>query len=55
MTVKYADDTTETIEGDSVFYLPPGHTAWTEKDTRLVDFSPESQLLSLVKHLGGKA
>ena len=54
MNIKYKDGSVEVITGGSVFYLPPGHTAWVDEDTRLVDFSPEKEYWDVVEHVTGK-
>ncbi len=54
LKIKYQDDTVEVIPAGSIFYLPPGHTAWVDEDTKFVDFSPEKEYWDVVKHVTGK-
>jgi hypothetical protein len=54
LNIKYQDGSVEVITGGSVFYLPPGHTAWVDEDTRLVDCSPEKEYWDVVEHVTGK-
>jgi hypothetical protein len=41
--VRYADDSEETIETGSVYYLRPGHTIWSDTDTTVQEVSPERE------------
>ncbi|TKG93788.1 hypothetical protein EYV94_16220 [Puteibacter caeruleilacunae] len=54
VNVKYDNGDVESIPEGCAFYLPPGHTAWVDKDTKLVDFSPEDKYLEVLKHITGK-
>jgi uncharacterized cupin superfamily protein len=35
-----ADGTEEVVKAGDVFYLPPGHTGWTDEDVAWVEVSP---------------
>ena len=54
LRVKYDDGTEETITAGDVFYLPPGHTAIVEEDTKLIDFNPEKEYNEVMEHIGKK-
>jgi hypothetical protein len=42
------------INGGDVFYMPPGHTAIVDEDSRIIEFSPENQMIELNKHIQKK-
>jgi hypothetical protein len=44
--VRYTSGEEETVEAGDVFYLPAGHTAWVDEDTKWVEFSPEDSSCS---------
>jgi hypothetical protein len=44
MHVRYADGAEEVLKAGEVFHLPAGHTAWTDEDAAILDFSPEKEL-----------
>ena len=52
--MKYDDGTEEKLQAGDVFYMQPGHTAVVEKDTKLIDFSPESELKEVMDHVAKK-
>ncbi|MDQ4140263.1 MAG: hypothetical protein M3142_07035 [Bacteroidota bacterium] len=52
--MKYDDGTEETLTTGDVFYMQPGHIAVVQKDTKLVDFSPEEQLREVMDHIAKK-
>ena len=54
LRVKYDDGTEETITAGDVFYLPPGHTAIVEEDTKLIDFNPEKEYNEVMEQIGKK-
>jgi hypothetical protein len=49
--VRYSDGNEEVIRAGEVFYLPPGHTGWFEKDTELIEISPEKEMEDLLSHV----
>lgn len=42
-----SNNTTITVLGGEVFYMPPGHTLIVDEDARIIDFSPEKQMKEL--------
>ena len=54
LLMKYDDGTEERLTAGDVFYMQPGHTAITEKDTKLIDFSPEKELKEVMDHIAKK-
>ncbi|MGN6399084.1 MAG: cupin domain-containing protein [Flavisolibacter sp.] len=52
--MKYDDGVQEHLHAGDVFYMQPGHTAIVEKDTKLVDFSPEQALKEVMEHIAKK-
>lgn len=54
MRVIYDDGSEEVLRTGDVFYLPPGHTAITEENTKLLDFSPTEELNEVMEHIGKK-
>jgi hypothetical protein len=52
--MKYDDGTEERLTTGDVFYMQPGHTAIVEKDTKLIDFSPEKELKEVMDHIALK-
>ena len=54
MVLNYDDGTKERYTTGDVFYLPPGHTGTIEKDTKLIDFSPEKEFKEVMDHIANK-
>ena len=52
--IRYKDGSEELVAAGSVFYLPPGHTAWMDEDTAFIDFSPEKEYAEVVEHVTSK-
>jgi hypothetical protein len=52
--MKYDDGKEEKLQGGDVFYMQPGHTAIVEKDAKVIDFSPESELKEVMDHIAKK-
>lgn len=52
--MKYDDGTEETLTSGDVFYMQPGHTAILNKDSKLIDFSPENELKEVMEHISKK-
>ncbi len=52
--MKYDDKTEETLTTGDVFYMQPGHTAIVNKDTKLIDFSPQRELKEVMDHIAKK-
>jgi hypothetical protein len=52
--IKYTDGSEERLTTGEVFYLPPGHTAFEEKDLKILDFSPEKEFNEVMQHIGAK-
>ena len=44
----HKDNSEEIISAGEVFYMPPGHTGVVLEDIRMIDFSPEKEMIDLV-------
>ncbi|MFW6310369.1 MAG: hypothetical protein ACOC1D_04635 [Prolixibacteraceae bacterium] len=42
---------TTVVNGGDVFYMPPGHTAIIDEDSKVIEFSPEKGMHELNKHV----
>ena len=54
LLMKYDDETEERLSAGDVFYMQPGHTAIANQDTKLIDFSPETELKEVMDHVAKK-
>lgn len=54
LLMKYDDEIEERLTTGDVFYMQPGHTAIVKKDTKLIDFSPETELKEVMNHIAKK-
>ena len=54
LLMKYDDGKEDNLTAGDVFYMQPGHTAITKKDTKLIDFSPGSELKEVMDHIAKK-
>lgn len=54
LLMKYDDGKEDNLVAGDVFYMQPGHTAVTKKDTKLIDFSPETELKEVMEHIAKK-
>lgn len=45
------DKKTTVVNGGDVFYMPPGHTAIIDEDSKVIEFSPEEGMHELNKHV----
>ena len=54
LNLRYADNSEEVIKAGEVFYIPAGHTAWTEEETAFIDFSPEKEFEEVSEHVTKK-
>ena len=54
LLLKYDDGSEERLTTGDVFYMQPGHTAIANKDTKLIDFSPEKELEEVMGHIARK-
>ena len=41
----------ENISAGDVWYAPPGHTAWVDEDTEVVEFTPKEESDKLMDHI----
>ena len=48
LEAKYQQQPWKTISAGEVFYMPPGHTAKVMEDARIIDFSPQEEMMSLM-------
>ena len=51
MEVDYKDRPSELLSAGDVFYLQPGHTARVIEDARIIDFSPEEEMMALLSDI----
>jgi hypothetical protein len=51
VTVRYADNTEETINGGDLFYWPPGHTVRADADAEIILFSPQHEHGLVMDHI----
>lgn len=54
MHVRYTDGQEEVVSAGEVFYLPAGHTAWFDEDTKWVEFSPQEEFEKVIDHIQGQ-
>ena len=54
LTVTFADDTQETVNGGDLFYWPPGHTIRADAAAEIILFSPEHEHGKVMDHILGK-
>jgi hypothetical protein len=54
LLMTYDDGKEDNLSAGDVFYMQPGHTAVTKKDTKFIDFSPESELKEVMEHITKK-
>ncbi len=54
LRLKYDDGKEVLLTAGDVFYMPPGHTASVVEDLKLLDFSPEKEMKSLISHIENK-
>ncbi len=48
LQAEYKNRPTEMISAGEVFYMPPGHTAKIIEDARIIEFSPEEEMVALM-------
>ena len=51
LLMKYDDGNEEMLSMGDVFYMQPSHTGIANKDTKLIDFSPERELSEVMDHI----
>jgi hypothetical protein len=54
VTVTYADDSKEVVNGGDLFYWPPGHSVKVEKDAEVILFSPQHEHGMVIDHMRRK-
>lgn len=54
VTVTYADDAQEVVNGGDLFYWPPGHTVKVAQDAELILFSPQHEHSQVIDHIRAK-
>ncbi len=54
LTVTYADNSEEVVNGGDLFYWPPGHTVKVSKDAEIILFSPQEEHGKVIEHLREK-
>ena len=50
----YVDGTEEVVKAGEVFYMPEGHTAWTDEEVAFIEISPESEYRVVMEHVARK-
>ena len=54
MTVTFADDAVEKVNGGDLFYWPPGHTIAADEDSEIILFSPQHEHNVVIEHIREK-
>ncbi|HEY9185291.1 MAG TPA: nuclear transport factor 2 family protein [Salegentibacter sp.] len=54
LQAEYKNRPTEMISAGDVFYMPPGHTAKVIEDARIIEFSPEEEMMALMTDIENK-
>lgn len=54
LTVSFADDTQDTVNGGDLFYWPPGHTIRADADSEIILFSPQHEHNLVMDHILAK-
>ena len=54
MHVRYKDGKEEVIKAGEVFYLPEGHTGWSDDGMSWIEFSPEKDMIKLSSYMEKK-
>lgn len=54
LQAEYKNRPSEIISAGEVFYMPPGHTAKVIEDARIIEFSPEEEMMALVEDIENK-
>ena len=54
LTVRFADDSRETVKGGDLFYWQPGHTVRAEADAEIILFSPQHEHTQVMDHVLAK-
>jgi hypothetical protein len=52
--IRYADNTEEVFEEGDAFYMPAGHTGWSEAGSAMIYFSPEAEASQVAEHVARK-
>lgn len=54
MHIRYKDGKEEVIKAGEVFYLPEGHTGWSDEEMSWIEFSPEKDMIKLSSYMEKK-
>ncbi len=54
LEAKYQKKPWKTISAGEVFYMPPGHTTKVVEDARIIDFSPQEEMIALMADIENK-
>ena len=54
LLAEYKNRPNEIISAGEVFYMPPGHTVKVMEDARIIDFSPEKEMMALMADIENK-
>ncbi|RYY09207.1 MAG: cupin domain-containing protein [Chitinophagaceae bacterium] len=54
LVLTYDDGTEDKLTAGDVFYMQPGHIGIANKDTKIIDFSPERELKEVMDHIAKK-
>lgn len=49
--IRYTNGTMEVSRAGDAYYLPEGHTVWTDDGAVLVELSPEPELRRVISHI----
>lgn len=52
LRVIYQDEKQDTVKAGEVFYWPELHTGVVDDSVKFVDFSPDEEFITLMKHIG---
>jgi hypothetical protein len=48
---RYTDGREEVVKTGEMWYAPPGHTAWCDEDTEMVELSPAEEFEHVIDHV----
>ena len=51
MHIGYTDGSEEVVKAGDIFYLPAGHTGWTDEDVSWIEVSPATEYAEVMAHV----
>ena len=54
ITLRFADGSQEVSREGEMYYWPAGHTGWTEEGVSFIEFSPATEIRTVMEHLATK-